>query len=598
MNNIHVENGYGTDAYTYYPVLIVGAGESGIATGWRLKEKLGCSQFRIFDRQSGVGDFVKYLLDVAAKYQLVDKIQLNTDVTELRWLDADAVWEVTLTHLVPGTGDLSAADRKVRVDKEGTRSVYVGTEKVRAKIVVSCVGILVEPNDWPAGIPGQNIFHGDIFHSARWRQDIDFKNKDVVVVGTGCSAAQVVPSLFEEPYKARSVTQLMRSPPWVMPRLEEPFGKDKYARYAPRLLRYLPILGYLYRLALYLLVELIWMTVFQQKNHKWRTKLESSTLARTHSLIPEKYHDMMTPRYSYGCKRRVFDSAWLRSMQRSNFRLTTQPLLRLEPDGIVLGSSPHSAAEEKSSADTDTEEHLPTSIIVLANGFSATRFLHPLTVYGRSGISLHDHWRDLGGPQAYMGTAVHGFPNFFMLTGPNTANAHSSLITSSENTAGYIGRIIRPVLNNEATVVEVKSDAEQKWTRDVQSELRGTVFQNGGCRSWYQDADGFNWTMYPRSQTDFTIRCLFPRYNDFETLYTPSGLRYYKVRQVLRSLAALGVMMGVVLYWFFAYRSADVVRFCYAALGGDSWRADTPCTLMDPRPGASTTPTTSFKNLV
>ncbi|KAL8654044.1 MAG: hypothetical protein Q9226_003589 [Calogaya cf. arnoldii] len=154
MNNIHVQNGYGKDAYTYYPVLIIGAGESGIAMGWRLKEKVGCSQFRIFDRQSGVG-----------------------------------VWEVTLTHLVPGTGDLSAADRKVRVNKGGTSSFYVGIEKLRAKVVVSCVGILVEPNDWPVGTPGQDIFQSDIFHSARWRQDVDFKDKDVVVVGTGCSAA-------------------------------------------------------------------------------------------------------------------------------------------------------------------------------------------------------------------------------------------------------------------------------------------------------------------------------------------------------------------------------------------------------------------------
>lgn len=93
-------------------------------------------------------------------------------------------------------------------------------------MVVSCVGILVEPNDWPVDIPGRDVFQGHIFHSARWHEDVDFNDKDVVVVGTGCSAAQVVPSLFEEPYKARSVTQLMRTPPWVMPRLEEPLGKE------------------------------------------------------------------------------------------------------------------------------------------------------------------------------------------------------------------------------------------------------------------------------------------------------------------------------------------------------------------------------------
>ncbi|KAL8983099.1 MAG: hypothetical protein Q9205_002562 [Flavoplaca limonia] len=450
-------------------------------------------------------DFVKYLVDVAAKYQLEDKIQLNTDVSKLSWLDAEALWEITVDHLVPGTGDLSAVDRKTRTEVLGERSIYVSSEKFRAKVVVSCAGILVEPNDWPPDIPGRDVFRGEIFHSARWREDVNFKDKDVVVVGTGCSAAQVVPSLFEEPYEARSVTQLMRTPPWVMPRLEEPFGKANYARYAPTVLHYLPFLGYMYRISLYILVEIIWLTVFQQKNQKWRSKLESTTLARTYSLIPKEYHDMMTPKYSYGCKRRIFDNLWLQSMHRSNFLLTAQPMIRIEPNSIVLGSPP---SPSRASTSTSTnikanisgkikEDCLPASIIVLANGFSATRFLHPLTVYGRSNISLHDVWRDRGAPQAYMGTAVHGFPNFFMLTGPNTANGHSSLITSSENTAGYIGRIIRPILSGEATVVEVKLDAETKWTQDVQSELQGTVFQNGGCRSWYQDADGVNSTMYP-----------------------------------------------------------------------------------------------------
>lgn len=177
----------------------------------------------------------------------MDTIQLSTDVTELRYVDADGVWEATLSHLVPGTGDLSDADRKALIATKGKQSVYIKQETVRAKIVVSCVGILVEPNAWPKSIPGRDKFDGEIFHSARWREDVNLKGKDVVVLSSGCSAAQVVPSLFEKPFEARSVTQLMRNPPWVMPGLEEPFGEDTYARYAPTIFHYLPFLGYLFR---------------------------------------------------------------------------------------------------------------------------------------------------------------------------------------------------------------------------------------------------------------------------------------------------------------------------------------------------------------
>ncbi|KAL8706494.1 MAG: hypothetical protein Q9201_000479 [Fulgogasparrea decipioides] len=498
-DNIRAENGYQKDAYTYYPVLIIGAGESGIAMGWRLKEKLGFDQFRIFDRQSGIGgpNFVKYLQRVAAKYKIVDKIQLNTDVTELRWLDKEAVWQVSLTHLAPGTGDLSEAERKVKAFDKGKESPFIKYETVRAKVVISCVGILVEPNVWPASTPGKDVFEGEIFHTARWRDDVDFKGKDVVVVGTGCSAAQVVSSLFEKPYEAKSVTQLMRTPPWVMPRLEEPFGRQRYARYAPLVFRYFPVLGYIFRVLLYLLVELIWATVFQQKNRRWRSQIEASTLARMHSIIPPEYHEIMTPKYSYGCKRRVFDSAWLQSMSKPNFRLTTQPLKKLEARGVILGSSngTKSKISQTSLQKQEEEEYLAADIVVLANGFEATHWLHPLTVYGRNRRSIQDLWTERGGPQAYMGTAVDGFPNFFMTTGPNTANGHSSLILESENIAAYIGKIVTPVLHGDAIFVEAKKEAEIRWTTDVQRQLKGTVFPS--CRSWYQDVNGWNSTMYP-----------------------------------------------------------------------------------------------------
>lgn len=268
---------------------------------------------------------------------------------------------------------------------------------VRAKVIVSCVGILVEPNAWPANIPGREAFRGTIFHCARWRNEVDFRNKDVIVFGSGCSAAQVVLSLFKAPFDVKSVTQIMRSRPWVMPTLEEPFGRDKYARYAPTIMRYFPVLGYIFRISLFLLVEVIWKTVFQPKKVKWRAATERSTLERTLALIPKKYHGSMTPRYGYGCKRRVFDSEWLKSMNNPNFLLTTRPLKCLQHDGVVLGPSPNPPNEEAESTMSTKDVQLYADIIVLANGYEATQWFHPLKVYGRGGKLIHDVWNERGG---------------------------------------------------------------------------------------------------------------------------------------------------------------------------------------------------------
>lgn len=149
---------------------------------------------------------VKYLQRVATQYRLLDKIQLDTDVTEVRWIENDHEWQITLSCLAEGMGDLSEADRRQKVATHGREAIYVSQVNVRAKVVVSCVGILVEPNAWPTSIPGRDLFHGTILHCARWRNEIEFRGKDVVVLGSGCSAAQVVPSLFKTPFDVKSVT--------------------------------------------------------------------------------------------------------------------------------------------------------------------------------------------------------------------------------------------------------------------------------------------------------------------------------------------------------------------------------------------------------
>ena len=248
-------------------------------------------------------EIVQYLEDVVAKYQIKDKIQLDTDVSELRWLEEEQLWEATLRHMAPATGDLSDSERQARISVLGHESVYLRHEVVRAKVVVSAVGGLVEPKGWPEHIPGRETFEGKIFHSARWNYDVDLNGKDVIVVGTGCSAAQFMPLLTEAPLNAKSVTQVMRSPPWVFPRSLPPFGEEKWNQYSPKVFRSLPGLARLLRTLIFLAAEYDFQAMFKNPgNPKFKKRKEMEALKYLRNTVPEKYHEILTPDYGVGCK--------------------------------------------------------------------------------------------------------------------------------------------------------------------------------------------------------------------------------------------------------------------------------------------------------
>lgn len=535
---IHVEHGYDKNSYTYYPILIVGAGESGIAMACRLKQKLGFDQFRIFDRQSGVGgtwwinrypgvqcdvpcafysfswapfydatavypsgqDIVKYLHRVASKFQIVDKIQLNTEVTGLRWLESEKLWEATLSYMAPGTGDLGEKQRREYIAEHGKDAVYLKQEKVRAKIAISGVGGLVEPKAWPDSIPGKDDFKGEVFHSARWKEDAKIRDKDVVIVGTGCSSVQVMQAILDEPYNAKSVTQLMRSPPWCTPKIDDPKGREWFAQWGPTLFGRFR-LGFLFRMYVFFTAELVWFQLFLNNEYgvKGREQAEKALLARMRRRAPKQYHEMLTPDYSVGCKRRIFDPSpgWYDSMHDPRYRLTTQTLKGLQPDGVVLsGRQTYPPSAEEDSKDSE-DEFVPADVVVLANGFDITTWLHPLQVVGRDGRSIQDVWKERGGPQAYLGTAMDECPNFFIIFGPNTATGHSSVILAIENMVEHTLLLIEPILKGNVDTIEIRREKEIAFTQKIQRELKDTVFMSGGCTSWYYDDNGWNSTGYP-----------------------------------------------------------------------------------------------------
>lgn len=438
--------------------------------------------------------------DVCVKYGITDKIQLNTDVEECRWLEEEQQWEVTLKHLYPGVGDLSSKDRLDMVKEHGEDKIYTSKEKIRAKVVCSAVGGLVEPKKWPEHITGRDVFKGDIFHSARWDYSVDLRDKDVLVIGTGCSAAQFVPQLVKSPYNAKSVTQLMRSPPWVVPRVEPPVNEEQWCKWSSRIFANVPLLAWIIRISIFLLAESHFFKLFggSEFHAKQRKIAEADMLKHMRKKVPAKYHEMLTPNYSVGCKRRIFDGAWFPSLNDSRIELCTLPLTSLKPQSAILGPQKEDTQSgSKESADLGELCEIPADVIVLANGFDVFQWLHPLKVIGRDGQDLVDVMKKRGGAQAYQGTAMDGFPNFFMIFGPNTVTGHSSVILASENMVNYSLKFIRKILRGDASTVEVKKEAELNYTKDIQAKLKDTVWMKGGCSSWYFTTDGWNSTVLP-----------------------------------------------------------------------------------------------------
>ncbi|KAL0261233.1 hypothetical protein SLS55_004929 [Diplodia seriata] len=260
--------------------------------------------------------------------------------------------------------------------------------------------------------------------------------------------------------------------------------------------------------------------------------------------VPKKYHEILTPDYGVGCKRRIFDATWFPGLQDERIELTTQPLTAVNEKSVTLGAGrvyPKRSGKEGEEA----ERTIPADIIVMANGFDTTKWLHPLKVVGRDGQDLVEVMEQRGGPQAYQGTAMDGFPNFFMVFGPNTATGHSSVIMATENMVNYALNFIKPIVQGDAETAEVKKEAEEDYTRDVQRSLKDTVFGSGGCNSWYFDKKtGWNSTVYPYTQIWFGLRCMFPVWSDWNITYTRKGLVKLYLQRGLRVLTAVVLLIG------------------------------------------------------
>jgi hypothetical protein len=268
--------------------------------------------------------------------------------------------------------------------------------------------------------------------------------------------------------------------------------------------------------------------------------------------VPEKYHEILTPDYAIGCKRRIYDAEWFPSLKDPRVELTTLKLTEIHEKSVTLGPG---RSYPKNANSTESRE-ISADVIILANGFDMAKWLSPLEVRGDRGQDLVDTMEERGGPQAYLGTAVDGFPNFFIIYGPNTTTGHSSVVMAVENMVNHATQFIKPILNGDMKTVEVKKEAEVAWTQNVQKDLKKTVFHTGGCNSWYFDKNGWNSTVLPYNQVWFWYWCKFPTWRDWNIRYTRKGL----VKLVLQRLLAISPVVFSLLAWYGARQNGTDFR--------------------------------------
>jgi cation diffusion facilitator CzcD-associated flavoprotein CzcO len=305
------------------------------------------------------------------------------------------------------------------------------------------------------------------------------------VIGTGASAIQIVPEVQRV---AGHLDVYQRTAPWVVPR------NDRiYSRLERLALRHLSGLRRLYRTGIY------WSHEGYVPAFTWRPRLaapaEKAALTNLHKGIKDpELRARVTPHFRLGCKRVLRSNTYYPALAADNTDLVTTPISRITPSAI---------------ATTDGVAH-PVDVIVFATGFHTTDLPIAAHVIGREGRSLAEVWSE-NGMAAYKGTTVHGFPNLFLLVGPNTGQGHTSMIFIIESQVSYIRDAIRTMRTCGLAEVEPRADAQRRWNADVQKRMRRTVWSTGGCSSWYLDDRGRNTTLWPKAT--FTFRRLLAAFD-------------------------------------------------------------------------------------
>jgi cation diffusion facilitator CzcD-associated flavoprotein CzcO len=465
-----------SDGGTRVRIAIVGTGFGGLGMAIRLKQA-GVHDFILLERAGDVGgtwrdntypgaacdipshlysfsfalnpkwsrsfspqpEIQAYLRECAERYGIRPHIRFHHEVLSATWDERAQRWEI-----------------------ETAGGAFV------ADVLISAAGALSDPSI-PA-LPGLERFNGTTFHSAAWNHGHDLTGERVAVVGTGASAIQFVPQI--QP-KVGRLSVFQRTPPWIVPRLDR-----RLTRVERWLYRRAPVVQRVARTALYWAHETY---VFGFAVNPRLMKV-AEVVARRHlaKQVPDPVlRARLTPSYTIGCKRILISNDYLPSLSEPNVDVVTSGIAEVRERSIVT---------------TDGVEH-PVDTIIFGTGFHVTDIPVASRISGQGGVTLKEAWRP--GMQAYRGAAVAGFPNLFLLVGPNTGLGHNSQVFMIEAQIAYVVDALRHMDGRGAGTVEVRSEAQAAYNERVQAGMEGTVWTSGGCGSWYLDEHGRNTTLWP-----------------------------------------------------------------------------------------------------
>lgn len=396
-------------------------------------------------------ELVEYTNHVLAKHGLREKTRLNANVTQVQWDEAAQLWQVQLES----------------------------GETLRAKFVVNASGPLstpVIPN-----FKGRDTFQGTSFHTNNWQHDYRLQGKRVAIIGSGASAAQVIPAIAPE---VKQLHVFQRTPHWVLPRPDHVFSKFERALLGNKLI-YKAL-----RTAIYWALE---SRVIGFKYSKTMLNVVAQKAALKHierQIADPVIRKAVTPDFTIGCKRIILSSTLYPALCRPNVQLHPKDdgIAEINARGILTAKG----------------QQIDLDLIVYSTGYDATDGVISYPVIGKGGKSVQDVWAEF--PRAYLGTTLPGFPNFFVVTGPNTGIGHTSAIFVIEAQMEYIRRAIAAVQQQGAKAIEVKPQAEAAYTDMIHREMKQTVWQSGGCTSWYKSKSGHVIAMFPGFS--FTFRQL------------------------------------------------------------------------------------------
>lgn len=434
-------------------------------------------------------EIVDYLRHVVEEHAITDQVVFDTEVVKATYIEDRQMWEV-----VARTG-------------AGSDVVFA------ANVVISAVGVMNRPA--LPDIPGLDEFGGTVFHTARWRDDVALQGKRVAVVGTGASAMQLVPAIVDE---AQRVTVFQRSKQWAVP---HPNYKRDISESVRTLMREVPFYAQWYRL------RQVWL--FSDRLHaqlkrdpEWPHQERSINATNDrHRVFLTRYIidqlgerddvvDACLPDYPPYGKRPLIDNGWYRTVARDDVELVTEGVARFGPHSVL----------------TDSGAEYEVDVVVLATGFRTLQFLWPMQIVGRDGVNLAEFW----GPEdarAYLGMSVSGFPNFFILNGPNTTAGHGgSAILSIEFQTRYVMQSLRAMLAQGIGSLEVRPEVFRAYGDEVDTALDTSIWVHPGMTTYYRNGAGRVVVTSPWSYLDYWRRTREFDVADFESERVHGLLRH------------------------------------------------------------------------